>query len=66
MNTLAVIKIARAIRRLVSAITPGTDPGVAVKFVNEAVEALAEALVVHSEAQARVAFDHEWPDAVKD
>ncbi len=49
MNTLAVIKIARAIRRLVSAITPGTDRGVAAQFLREAQEALVEAVIIESE-----------------
>ncbi len=49
MSTLAVIKVARAIRRLVSAITPGTDRGVAANFLREALEAIAEAVVIESE-----------------
>ena len=43
METLAVIKLTRAIRRLASAITPGTNPAVSERFIDEALEAITEA-----------------------
>ena len=36
MNALSVIQIMRAIRRLASAVTPGCNSGVALKFLEEA------------------------------
>lgn len=43
MKTLAVIKVTRAIRRLASAITPGTSPEYSDQMLREAVAEIAEA-----------------------
>ncbi len=49
MSVLAIIKITRAIRRLVSAITPATDRGVAANDLREAQGLIVEALTVEHE-----------------
>ncbi len=49
MSILAIIKVARAIRRLVSAITPATDRGVAANYLREAQGLIVEALTVEHE-----------------